>query len=383
MNDKTKRTIGLLGCFQVASVWFGSHVGGGFASGNQTMQYYVNRGPYAPFLAVIAVIIIGLTYRAAWMTAKENGTYEYRGWALKEYAPDKRVMPILFEICWFFLCLVAIATSVAGAASLFEEYGVPYLGGVAIMAVIITLLAIFGAGLLRKASTVMTIVMAVLMLVIYVTAIVNAPADAISTNTAAIAAEAQPLHIQLWNTLKYAGFQSILVGNLVAVCQPLKSRAEVNTATGIGIVLNGGMIALSIMAMIAWLPTAQGTTLPIFTIIDQNLGLGWMKMAYSVVLVLAFISTATGVTFGSVARFGPLLGKNASNPFLRDAVVSVIFVAIGSIMSLAGLTSLVSVGYGWCGVFAIPIIIIPCIVLNIIRKPKPFVEEGAEKAESK
>ena len=292
-------------------------------------------------------------------------------------------MPILFEVCWFFLCLVAIATSVAGAASLFEEYGVPYLGGVAIMAVIITLLAIFGAGLLRKASTVMTIVMAVLMLVIYVTAIVNAPADAISTNTAAIAAEAQPLHIQLWNTLKYAGFQSILVGNLVAVCQPLKSRAEVNTATGIGIVLNGGMIALSIMAMIAWLPTAQGTTLPIFTIIDQNLGLGWMKIAYSVVLVLAFISTATGVTFGSVARFGPLLGKNASNPFLRDAVVSVIFVAIGSIMSLAGLTSLVSVGYGWCGVFAIPIIIIPCIVLNIIRKPKPFAEEGAEKAESK
>ena len=51
---------------------------------------------------------------------------------------------------------------------------------------------------------------------------------------------------------------------------------------------------------------------------------------------------------------------------------------VGSIMSLAGLTSLVSVGYGWCGVFAIPIIIIPCIILNIIRKPTPFAADGAD-----
>lgn len=377
MNDKAK-TIGLIGCFQVASVWFGSHVGGGFASGNQTMQYYVNRGPYAPFLAVIAVIIIGLTYRAAWMTAKEHGIYEYRGWALKEYAPDTKIMPILFEICWFFLCLVAIATSVAGGASLLEEYGVPYIGGVAIFCVVVTLLAIFGAGLLRKASTIMTIVMAVLMLVIYITAIAKAPADAYATNNATMVAEAEPLWMQLWNTLKYAGFQSILVGNLVAVCQPLKSRKEVNMAAGIGIVLNGAMIALSIVAMVCWLPTAQGTTLPIFTIIDQNLGGGWMKIAYSVVLCLAFISTATGVTFGSVARFGPLISRSKEPSFGQNAIVSIAFVVVGSIMSLAGLTSLVSVGYGWCGVFAIPIIIIPCIILNIIRKPKPFAADGAD-----
>ena len=30
--------------FTVASVWFGTHVGGGFASGNQIIQYYSQYG---------------------------------------------------------------------------------------------------------------------------------------------------------------------------------------------------------------------------------------------------------------------------------------------------------------------------------------------------
>ena len=376
MSDKTSvaKSAGFLACFEIASVWFGSHVGGGFASGNQTMQFYVNKGPYAVIFAVIAIAITALVYRAAWMTAKENGTYEYRSWAVKEYAPTK-FMPVLFEICWFFLCLVGIATSIAGAASLFVEYGAPYILGVVVMAIIITLLCIFGAQLVKKASTVMTVVMAVLMLIIYITCIVKAPAGAYSENVAVLAETQVPMWQQLWSLLKYAGFQSILVGSFVAVAKSMKTRKDVNMTAIIGFVLNGAMIALSIVAMISWLGTAQGTTLPIFTIIQTNLGNGVLKYAYSLVLLLAFISTSTSLTFGSVARFGPLLKPDAKNTQARDAIISIVFVVAGAAMSMAGLTALVSVGYGWCGVFAVPIIIIPCIIINLVRKPKPFVED--------
>ena len=40
--------------FSVASVWFGSHAGGGFATGNQATQYYVQYGWFAPIFAVIS-----------------------------------------------------------------------------------------------------------------------------------------------------------------------------------------------------------------------------------------------------------------------------------------------------------------------------------------
>ena len=38
MENKEKVTWGTI--FGVASVWFGAHAGGGFASGNQTMNFF-------------------------------------------------------------------------------------------------------------------------------------------------------------------------------------------------------------------------------------------------------------------------------------------------------------------------------------------------------
>ncbi len=42
MSENSKSKVGFLTAFQVAAVWFGAHVGGGFATGNQTMNFLLN-----------------------------------------------------------------------------------------------------------------------------------------------------------------------------------------------------------------------------------------------------------------------------------------------------------------------------------------------------
>ena len=58
MSDVSKK-VSLGTCFSIASVWFGSHAGGGFASGNQATQYFVQFGWYAPIMAALAMILLG------------------------------------------------------------------------------------------------------------------------------------------------------------------------------------------------------------------------------------------------------------------------------------------------------------------------------------
>src|SRR3712207_9467306 len=49
--------------FGVAAVLFGSHAGGGFATGNQETQYYVQFGWTAPLTAVLAMVLLTATMR--------------------------------------------------------------------------------------------------------------------------------------------------------------------------------------------------------------------------------------------------------------------------------------------------------------------------------
>ena len=77
MDNKAKgASFGAL--FSVASVWFGSHAGGGFATGNQTTQYYVQYGWMASFLPMIAMGILALVLKEAMTMATTRNMYTYK-----------------------------------------------------------------------------------------------------------------------------------------------------------------------------------------------------------------------------------------------------------------------------------------------------------------
>src|SRR3712207_9126444 len=75
--------------------------------------------------------------------------------------------------------------------------------------------------------------------------------------------------------------------------RPLSTKKSIKEFTVIGIILNGIMITMSCLMMLAWLSLIQEETLPILAIIKQ-LNSSLLLWAYSITLFLAFVSTGVG-----------------------------------------------------------------------------------------
>ena len=93
--------------FSVASVWFGSHAGGGFATGNQATQYYVQYCWFAPIFAVISMAILALVAREAITMCNNHGFNNYKELFEEMWAPYSK-LEILFEIYFMIIVICAV-----------------------------------------------------------------------------------------------------------------------------------------------------------------------------------------------------------------------------------------------------------------------------------
>ena len=87
MKDKKKIPFGTT--FGVAAVWFGAHVGGGFATGNQTRAFFVRFGYSSIFLPMIIILLIGFVYYEGLLFAKNHNEYNYHNWIEKLHLMEK------------------------------------------------------------------------------------------------------------------------------------------------------------------------------------------------------------------------------------------------------------------------------------------------------
>ena len=78
MSKKTGKFGSLGAIFGVAAVLFGSHAGGGFATGNQETQYYVQYGWTAPLTAILAMVLLTVTLREAIVMYNNHDCKNYK-----------------------------------------------------------------------------------------------------------------------------------------------------------------------------------------------------------------------------------------------------------------------------------------------------------------
>lgn len=108
------------------------------------------------------------------------------------------------------------------------------------------------------------------------------------------------------------------------------------------------------------------------------MGIGWLTVMYGICLLLCLISTGVTTTFGFVARFEKLpLFRGISSSTVRSAIVAAFIIALSMGISLAGLTNIIKYGYGYCGYYAIAVVIIPFMTAGIYKNRK-FLEANPE-----
>lgn len=377
-NKASMGKIGFMGIFAVACVLFGSHAGGGFATGNQATQNYVVHGWVGVFTSVLAMLLLVLTIRECMIMYNTRGLKSYKELFETLYHPlDK--LEIVFEIYFYIMVICAVGAVISGAATLFTELGImPYLLAVVVVGVILLFLTIFGYKLVSQVSTVMSVIILICCAVIFIMGI-NAKAGEIGAIFSA-AELPNGILLPILDAFKYAGFQAVVIPTMIKCGQPLKTQRNATKAMSISFVLNAAALALSCIMLLGWYAdfTAAGATEIPTLYICQQLGVDSLYWFYNIALFLCFVSTGVTTVFGVVARFEnvrPLMKIN--KPIVRRVIVSACVMILSMAVSMVGLSNIIKYGYGYCGYVGIAIIIIPFLTVGVYKNRK-FIKAHPE-----
>lgn len=356
--------------FSVASVLFGWHAGGGFATGNQANQFYIISGTLGPLSALGAMLLMTLTIRQAMIMYNQRGLVSTKQLFESLYHPYEK-LEVVFEVYYYIMVLMATSSSIAGAATLIMDMlGLNYIMSILVIGVILLSLTIFGAALIRKASSVMSICILACVLLIFIWGIVVKRAEIAALFSAGFELNALPTAVL--KSFQYAGFQCAAIPTMMACCDVLKSKQECAGSMWISFAMNLAAICLSVIMLLGWEPVytaiERGITIPTLTICKE-MGHKVLLWAYYICLLFCFISTAAGAVFGIVAKFeyNEKLSSLIEEVKSRRFWISVAMMVVAMFISVAGLTNIIKYGYGYCGYVGIVIIVIPFLTIGAIK----------------
>lgn len=375
--NRKKGSVGFLTIFSVASVWFGSHAGGGFATGNQATQYFIQYGWYAPIMSVIAMAILGLVLREIVIMTNNHGFTNYKQVFEELYFPYIK-LEILFEIFFYIVALSATGAAIAGAATLFTSIGVNYNIAVVGVSLLLLILTIFGSKLVAKASTVMSVCILVCCAIIFYLGVKSK-----STELAVIISEKAVSGSLLNPILKvcsYAGFQVLCAPALIGCAGLLKTKKDAGKAMFIGFIMNGFALGISCLMLMGWYRNyleAGQLTLPTLYICQQ-LGQPYLYYCYTIALFMCFVSTGVTSIFGLVPRFEVIgIFQKMQNKKKVRVIISLTALCVSSAISMMGLTNIVKYAYVYSGYLSMIIVVIPMLTIGHYKNKK-FAREHCE-----
>lgn len=375
MNEKTAVKNSWFAAFTVASVWFGTHVGGGFATGNQVLNYFVQYGWTAAIYPLIAMGVLAYIMYTIARFARLRGLTNYKDTFTELWQPYPK-MELTFEAFYIIVILAAVAAAVSGAANLVVEFtGLSYVPSCLIVIACLVVLSVFGIRVIIAVSTFLSAAILIIVAVM-VTAGLSTHMPELTTNISGELKE--PLTAFIRGTAVYAGFQCVCMPSFIAASTTVSNNRGLKRASILGGLMNGLALAASSLALIAWYPeivAAGKTTLPNL-FMCESIGWQWLVLIYSGLLFCAFISTSVTLVYSMIDRFEGKLPETVA-PVGRKIIVGAITIGLCFAVSLLGLDVIISKVYGMCGYISIVVILLPILVIGT-KKNREFVKAHPE-----
>ena len=377
-QTSVKQKIPFMLAFSVGAVLFSAHAGGGFATGNQANTYYVGLGWLGPICAVVAMLLLCATMREAMIMYNTRGLTSYKQLFEMLYHPLDKV-EWAFEVFFYIMVLMAVAAAISGAATALNSYfSLNYYLGIVIVGIVVLLLTIFGAQLVRMATTYMGIAILVTAITIYAIGIFKGENlfDILAADFTQVGFGNLPKAIL--NAFTYAGFQCVTLPTMIACSTPMTTKKGCTKAMAISFVMNTVALVLSVFMLLAWqgyyTSVDGGTAIPTLTSC-REMGMSWLTVIYGICLLLCLISTGVTTTYGFVARFETLpVFRSIKSAPARSAIVSAFIIILSMTISLAGLTNIIKYGYGYCGYLAIAVVVVPFLTVGVYKNRKHIKE---------
>ena len=157
-DSKTARRHGMPLAMGLAFVAFTTQFGGGFASGAQIYQYFINYGIWCLILPALTQGLYALFFWYGMRFSYKHKTYDYRSFSNALYGKARPVMSNLYEICYLIMIGTASAAAFATGGSTIQTLsGMPYWLCTVIIAAFIFLVALFGTSIVRKCASTLSV----------------------------------------------------------------------------------------------------------------------------------------------------------------------------------------------------------------------------------
>lgn len=353
--------------FPIACVWFGSTIGPAIAAGTYSTQYFIKYGAWGMITPIVTAIIIGVFMYLGMDLIRSFQVKDYDQYATALYGKHKKVMMPFFELRTLLGMFIGNTILLSmGGSMLLDMFGIPYAVGVVITIACIILLSIFGAKVVRNASTIMSTALIVAMLVLAIIAIpkgTNPIGPAMSNWTVP---ESGLGLAAVW-TAAIWGFQN--AAGHISCCSAMdtmRTRKQALMTTVISVVMFAVFMIIASAIVFAFYPEAVAEGTPNLWIVNTFFpGSKWLYYFYNIIIFLGLFTTGPSLCFGANVRFGKLLPQKGifKDQKVRFVVIAIAFNLICLAISFLGLQVLVGKVIKILGYLAFPFILLPLAVL--------------------
>ncbi|MDY7116836.1 hypothetical protein RAN53_10790 [Halomonas sp. SSL-5] len=337
--------------FLIAMTFMSIIIGGGFASGQEVLQFFTGYGA----VGITGTLLSGLLFAFLGMQiARMSSSMQARS--------HKEVLVALFGkraglaidlVLSFFLFGVGVVM-LAGSGSIFaQQYGLPpLLGGVLLSVLVILTLCLRVRGIINLISVIMPVLL-LLVLTITVYSFFTSSASLQTLEGAAgevpTISEGWPVSHWVIGALLYASFNIAVGFPMLSVIGGLTRDTRQAALGGIlGGVGLGVLIFLLNIGLFANLERLVGVDMPSLMLATAVSPL--VAIVMSLALICMIYSTAVGMFFAFTARF-------ATPETTRFRVLSVIVTAVGLVLSQFGFSALIGTVYPMLGVVGLVLIV--------------------------
>jgi len=340
--------------FKIAATYIGTIVGAGFATGQETLQFFAPFGIYGVWgivLAAVLFIVFGCIIMNIGYKINADSHLD-----ILEHTSVKILRVIMDAIITFFL-FGAFTAMIAGTGALLsQQFGIPGVVGNLIMAVLTTVTALTGIkGVVNSISFIVPFLI-VALFGICLFAITQTPPD-MTSNT--LIQKSGLIKNWIFSGILYVSYNTVLS---VAVLGPLGAQAKNKKAIlsgailgGIGLGLGSVLIYLAISGNIAYIKDLE---VPM-AYIAGNISV-FVQIIFAVILVAEVYTTAVGSLFGFAARL-----FDTKKPIFKAKPTIIITSILAFLASLLGFTNLVKYLYPLVGYGGILLLI--CLLYSSIK----------------
>ena len=364
----------------MAFVAFTTQFGGGFASGAQIYQYFINYGIWCLVLPLLTQGLYAFFFWYGMRYAYKHKTYDYRSFSDSFYGKTRHVMSNLYEVCYLIMIGTASAAAFATGGSTIQTLtGMPYWLCTVIVAAFIFLIALFGTGVVRKCASTLSVLIIIGLVVVLVPNII-AQWDSIVSSVGRMAGgemtvlskESGAFGPALWSAVLYFFFQLASVSVMYQHVEPVTDPKQINKAAVGMFICNFFAMELSIVGLLAISYVAELATasVPMLVLVEKGVGASVLTPIISLLIILGAISTAVNMISGIVTRCVNAVERRIASPekkksghLARNAVFTLIFTFLAFAIAQFGLMAVVSKGYSYLGYAALITLFIPFVII--------------------